>query len=137
FTASTYRLALNFFHVTPQEDQPLPNTLVEEVEDAIEARRHMTEDLPDSLVQEVSEAALTPWRSNFRLTMETRDENISGAVYALTSLAYRQLDGHVFGLDAQSTRGTANISIYLGLRPGLSPDEARHLLGQAFDAVSV
>lgn len=123
FSSETYRVALDFFHLAPSEDHPLPDGLLRTVEEAIACRAHIGDEVRAELPTVGDSVTLSPWRSTFRLSAETRGD-VGGLIYALTYHVFRDLRGNVHGLSAQIRRGKAAVEVYFQSRNGMDLGEA-------------
>ncbi len=132
FSSMHHGLALDFFHLAPS-DQVLGPEFLRGIERAIQERRHINEadeatvGLP-SLEQ--GWTSLEEWHTGLHRLRHESLRNASGLVYTLAYKIFRHLGGDIFGLQAQTTRTGAYVSIYLGLPSGLGLLEARELVRQ-------
>jgi hypothetical protein len=130
FSASTHRLALDFFHLnTPPGD--LPPNLTRTVEDAIlTANKQMValNDLPDL----DGETQINEWREgHYRLRYEG-GQPPAGAIYALTSHLYIRLRADVFALTAHYRKSRAHISIFFNAPSTHSKEELDQMAANGF-----
>ena len=124
FSSETYRVALDFFHLAPREGGPLPEGLLKTVEEAIERRAHIGDNVRSELPELAENLTLSPWRSSFRLSAETSGD-VGGLIYALTYHVFRDLRGNVHGLSARSRKAGAAVDVYFASRNGIDLEEAR------------
>lgn len=124
FSSETHRVALDFFHLAPGEDGPLPPGLVKTVEEAIQRRAHIGDGVRAGLPRVGDGLTITPWRASFRMSAETAGD-VGGLIYALTYHIFRDLGGNVHGLTAQSRKGRAIVDVYFESRSGMDLEEAR------------
>jgi hypothetical protein len=131
FSAMGHGLALDFFHVPPQ-DKPLMPDLTRSIEEAIQRRLHIGESDVSKLPRIQGVVGLREWRVGlYCLRFETA-QDVSGLVYALTYKIFRHLRGNIFGLTAHATRGRGFISVYLSLPPDLSLEQAQVITATHF-----
>ena len=130
FSATKYRLALDFFHLAP--DQALPGDLTAAVRDAL---------LKKLYIAESDAASLPPLRGSFQLEgtegggcclrHETTSDT-SGLLYALTYKVFHHLSGSIHGLSAFTSRGSAYVTVHLTLPSGRSLAEAQQIVDREF-----
>lgn len=131
FSATNHGLALDFFHVAPQ-DRPLGSELARLIEDAIERRLYVADSDEANLPRVEGSASLQEWRpGQYRLRFET-SEDVGGLIYALTYKVFRYLRGNIFGLTAHVARRHAYVSVYHSLPVDLAPDAARAIVASHF-----
>jgi hypothetical protein len=127
FSATRYGLALDFFHVPPG-GKPWGRDVFRAIEEAIRGQLHIAEDLELDLPRLQGRATLREWRpGQFCLRHETRME-AGGLVYALCYKVFQHLRGNIFGLVAHASRGSAYVSVYHSLPPGLALSQAQEIV---------
>ena len=132
FSARSYGIALDFFHLAPREGDELPPSaeidLPATVREAIANRLYVGDadeatlpDLASNITIEVTASG------HHHLRAETA-EDVGGLIYFLTCKAHRQLDANIYGLAAHTGTGHVWVSVYLGLPDTTSLEEARENL---------
>ncbi|MFO0820721.1 MAG: DUF294 nucleotidyltransferase-like domain-containing protein [Pirellulales bacterium] len=113
FSASRYRLALDFFHLRTDQTRPRDFTAV--VRDAVQQQKHISPEDAATLppLAGVSRLDATP-SGGCCLRHETSND-VSGLLYALCYKVYRELDGSIHALSAYTSRGNAFVTIHLTL----------------------
>lgn len=124
FSSETHRVALDFFHLTPEAGRALPDNLMKAVEEAIESRAHIGDEVRAELPEVPAGLTISPWRESFRMSAETLGD-VGGLIYALTYHVFRDLRGNVHGLTAQRRRGKAAVDVYFEPRKGTDLEKAR------------
>ncbi|MCB1849240.1 MAG: hypothetical protein KDI83_00335 [Gammaproteobacteria bacterium] len=127
FSASRYGLALDFFHLAPQQEA-LAADLPRHLEAAISQRRFIADSDEEVLPPIIGRATLHEWRpQQYCLRFESSGET-RGLVSALTYKVYRHLRGNIFGLNAYTARQTAYVSVYHTLPRDISLEQARAIV---------
>ena len=131
FSATTYGLALDFFHIAPG-DKAVGPELSRFIEDAIRRRLYISDSDEAGLPEITGNKTLLEWRpGQCCLRVETA-QDAGGLVYALTYKVFRHLRGNIFGLAAHVTRGRAYVSVYHSLPSDLSLESARAIVAERF-----
>jgi hypothetical protein len=131
FSSSNYRLALDFFHLDVV-GKSSPGNLTDNIEDAINNRRHIDEADGNQLQRLKGKAFFKEWRPNqYCLRFEGIGDS-DGLIYALTYKMYWHLKANIFALTAHSSRNGVFVSIYHLLPENLSPTQAGELVETHF-----
>ena len=132
FSAAHHRLALDFFHVAPRDNQPLPLAIEQSVEEAIQKKLFIANSDEDGLPHIEGTASLREWRHGLHcLRFETASE-AAGLVYVLTYRIFRHLRGDIFGLSAHATRERAFVSVYHRLPGEMTLEQAQAIVAREF-----
>lgn len=128
FSATNHRLALDFFHLSPQGAAASGPELSRAIEDAIQEQRYIGEADEAALPPVARQVTLSEWRSGlYCLRAETTNE-VGALIYFLTCKAFRQLGANIHGLAAHTGRGHAWVSVYHHLPPWLTLTRAREIV---------
>jgi hypothetical protein len=132
FSAAHHRLALDFFHVAPRDNHPLPQSIEGPIEEAIQKKLFIADSDEDELPHIAGTASLREWRHGLHcLRFETAAE-ASGLVYVLTYRIFRHLQGDIFGLSAHATRERAFVSVYHRLPRDMTLEQAQAIVARKF-----
>ncbi len=131
FSAMHHRLALDFFHLAPR-DQPILPEVTAFVEDAIRRQLYIAESDEAGLPRVVGSARLREWRHGLHCLRFETSEGSTGLVYVLTYKIFRHLQGDIFALSAQATRGRAYVSVYHRLPREMSLEQAQAIVARHF-----
>lgn len=128
FSASRYRLALDFFHLT--DESVWPEDLVDVVREDVRLQRHIAESdgasLP-ALNGNIRIVGAGP--RNCQLSLESQADG-RGLLYALTYKVFYELGGSIHALRARATRGGAYITVHLTLPRDFSLEQAQRIVAQ-------
>ncbi|MBP7949960.1 MAG: hypothetical protein KA004_09920 [Verrucomicrobiales bacterium] len=123
FSAETFRLALDFFHVAAT-GKPLPSGLCQDIARAIRERAFISVEDEAALPEIVGAATLTRQTGGIcRLKFES-SRNQPGIVYALSYLVHRRLGGNIYALNAQVHGSRASVQVYHTLGAGVALEAA-------------
>jgi hypothetical protein len=111
FSAMHHCLALDFFHLAPQERLAMLE-VPRLVEDAIRRRLFIADSDEAGLPRIAGSASLQEWRHGLHCLRFETAEAASGLVYVLTYKIFRHLQGDIFALSAQAAHGGAYVSVY-------------------------
>lgn len=132
FSAMNHGLALDFFHVAPNDKAAGPE-LLRGIERAIRERRHIADaDEPSLPPLEPGRTSLKEWRNGLFLLRHETTRDSGGLVYTLSYKLFRHLQGNIFGLQARTTRDGALVSIYFGLPSGTPIECAQEIVRERF-----
>lgn len=130
FSAATYRLAMDFFHLGT--DQSLPRGLAGVVCDAVQRQLYIAETDVASLPMLPGKLQLDgSTKGEYCLRYETMSDT-SGVLYALTLKVFHHLGASIHGLSAFTSRGSAFVTVHLTLPHGRSLHEARQIVERRF-----
>ncbi len=127
FSAMNHGLALDFFHLV-SGDTPLRADLPALVEDAIHARRHLTDADETALPPIDGQLTLTESRPGLHCLRCETPRASGGLIYALTCKVFRHLGANICALIANPTRDHTYVSIYCSLPKGLTLEAARAII---------
>jgi hypothetical protein len=131
FSAATYHLALDFFHLAP--DQLLPRDLTAVVREAVQGQLHISAADGLSLPPLSGISKLDGMdRGVCCLHHETTNYD-SGLLYALTYKVFHELGGSIHGLSAYTQRGCAYISVHLTLPHDRSLQTAQEIVARSWN----
>ncbi len=131
FSAASYGLALDFFHIAPG-DKAVGPELSRFIEDAIRRRLYIDDSDEAGLPVISGNKTLLEWRpGQYCLRVETT-QDASGLIYAVTYKGFRHLRGNIFGLAGHVARGRAYVSVYHSVPGDLSLDRARAIVAERF-----
>jgi hypothetical protein len=131
FSAMHHCLALDFFHLAPQERLSMPE-VPRFVEDAIRRRLFIADSDEDGLPHIAGSASLQEWRHGLHCLRFETSEAANGLIYMLTYKIFRHLHGDIFGLSAQAAHGRAYVSVYHRLPRELSLTQAQDITTRHF-----
>jgi hypothetical protein len=127
FSAETYGLALDFFHLAPPpegRDFPSSAEISREVTVAIVERKYISLDDEINLPDVAQNVTLSESGSHlYQLRAET-DGDVGALIYYLACKAYRRLHANIYGLAAHTGKGKAWVSIYLRLPTDMKFEDA-------------
>lgn len=120
FSASSYGLALDFFHLAPADPDhqgPGITELMSEVATSIVEHKFISDEDEANLPDVARNIAIRDTGADlYQLRAETRGD-VGALIYYLTCKAYRRLGANVHGLAAHTGKDSARVSVYLTL-PG-------------------
>ncbi|HEV7402456.1 MAG TPA: DUF294 nucleotidyltransferase-like domain-containing protein [Chthoniobacteraceae bacterium] len=131
FSATNYRLALDFFHLAPATESLAPE-VIRLIEDAIERQLYIGADEEVSLPRAVERPTLEVWRHGLYCLRAETSGDVGALICVLTYKLLHRLGGNVFGLTAHAGRAGAWVTVYHTLPPGLSLEKAREIIREFF-----
>lgn len=131
FSASSHRLALDFFHLSTPPDQ-FPPRLTHTIEESIllTGEEELARDEGPHLEGEIR---VQEWRADSYLLRFKGQQAPTGALYTLTRHLFLSLQANVFGLTARYQKGNAHVSIFFIPPAGHSKDELIKLASEILE----
>lgn len=130
FSASSHRLALDFFHLTtPPED--LPPNLARRIETALSDPDRAVIDA-ESLPGLSRVPNVQVWHENNYCLRYEGDESPISSIFTLTGRLYLKLQADVFGVTARYRKSKAHIAIYFTPPPDLSREDLIAMAADGF-----